>query len=78
MQEPCSTLAGVGQFGHRFSAFWLSSVFPCFCREMAEAIDPDEENTMVDVPEREDLVSTVSRERTSDESGTWAERVTQA
>ena len=25
VQEPCSTLAGVGHFGHRFSAFWLRS-----------------------------------------------------
>ena len=24
-REPCSTLAGVGHFGHRFSAFWLRS-----------------------------------------------------
>ena len=29
MQEPCSTLAGVGHFGHLFSAFWLS----CGCRQ---------------------------------------------
>ena len=39
---------------------------------------PYEENAMVDVPEREDLVITVTRERTSDESRSWAERVTQA
>ena len=45
---------------------------------MAEATEPDEENTMVEVPEREDLVITVTRERTSDESGSWAEGVTQA
>ena len=25
MQEPCSTLRGVGHFGHRFPAFWLSA-----------------------------------------------------
>ena len=48
---------------------------------MAEAIDLDEETSMVDVPEREeqeDLVSTVNRERTSDEPSSWAERVAQA
>ena len=26
MQEPCSTLAGVGHFGHRLSAFWLRTI----------------------------------------------------
>ena len=49
---------------------------------MTEAMNRDEENTMVDVPERQtdDLVITVTTEpeRTSDESPRWADRVAQA
>ena len=55
VQEPCSTLAGVGHFGHRR--------FFAFCREIPEPMETDEETTMIDVPERlqEDLEINVPR-----------------
>ena len=65
MQEPCSTLAGVGHFGHRFSAFCLRPFFFAFLQKRRlEAMETDEENRMVDVPEREeeDVVITLTRE----------------
>ena len=68
-QEPCSTLAGVGHFGHRFSPFW-----PRFRFALSQRADS--EMRFVDVPERteENLVITVSREeRTQNLPLSWAE-----
>ena len=77
MQEPCSTLAGEGHFGHRFSAFWPSFLFVSLQKVLPEVMDPDSEMRLIDVLERstEDLVITVpTAERTKNASRSWAER----
>ena len=77
VQEPCSTLAGVGHFGHRFSAFWPSFLFVSLQKVLPDVMDTDSEMRLIDVPERstEDLVITVNtEERKKNASRSRAER----
>ena len=80
MQEPCSTLAGVGHFGHRFLAFWSSFLFVSLQKVLPDVMDTDSEMRLIDVPERstEDLVITVNTEevpRTHPDPGLREHRV---
>ena len=51
VQEPCSTLAGVGHFGHRFSAFWLSHFAALTCGvPQGEALSVSEEKLFRPLP----------------------------
>ena len=64
MQEPCSTLAGVGHSGHRFSAFWprySSFLFQKYC---SEAMDAEGEESLTQ-RSHEEIVLT-AEDRTSD------------
>ena len=77
VQEQCSTLAGVGHFGNRFSAFWPRFLFAC-CRECFQQVmaDANSEMRFVDLPERteDDLAIPVSNEEpTKNVSRSWAE-----
>ena len=51
VQEPCSTLAGVGHFGHRFLAFWLSHFAALTCGvPQGEALSVSEEKLFRPLP----------------------------
>ena len=64
MQEPCSTLAGVGHFGHRFSAFWPRYSSFRLQKYCSEAMDAEGEESLTQ-RSHEEILLTVG-DRTSD------------